>query len=152
MRATVMILLTVPLLATAHDKPMQADLKALAGTWMAIGGEAMGKEIPQGELTLQWTFEAAGKAALADRKQGNESPFTYTLDPAKEPRHITLTYVGPLKALKGSKQFGIYKIEKGTLFLCLSIPGATEKDRPTAFTSKGGKVMLMRLERAKVSK
>ena len=153
----VVIALAVPFLGRADDKPTadeaaRAELKALSGTWVAAGGEAKGVEIPKDELPFRWTFQAGGKAVFADRKQGGESPFAYTIDESKTPRAIDFTYDGPVAALKGARQYGIYKVEGGQLTICLTLPGAAEKDRPTGFGTKEGRVLLMRFERAKDGK
>jgi uncharacterized protein (TIGR03067 family) len=145
--------LAMPLLAWADDKVTRADRKALSGTWVAVGGEAMGKEIPKDDLPFQWTFKVGGKAVFADRKRGGQSRYAYTIDASRKPKVIDITYEGPEAALKGVRQFGIYKIEKDKLTLCLTAePGATEKDRPKRFTTKEGKVFLMRFKRAKAGK
>jgi hypothetical protein len=65
------IALTVLLLAAAAaiaDEATSADLKALSGTWVAVSGEADGKEIPKAELAVQWTFKDGGKAVFAHRE------------------------------------------------------------------------------------
>jgi len=146
---TVILALAAPFLAGADDKAITADWKAMRGTWVAVGGEARGKKITKDELPLQWTFEAGGKAVFANRTTGDESPFTYTIDPSKKPKAIDITYAGTLAALKSSKQFGIYKVEKDKLTLCLTMPGASEKGRPKEFDAKAGGVMLMTFDRAK---
>jgi len=58
--------------------------------------------------------------------------------------------VGPAEELKGMKQFGIYKLEKGKLTLCLTgSPQATEKDRPKKFAIEDKDRILLELERPK---
>jgi uncharacterized protein (TIGR03067 family) len=151
-RVAVLIALAVPVLVWADDKAIRAELEALSGMWAAVGGEAKGREITKDELPFQWTFEAGGKAVFADRKQGSESHYTYTIDSSKNPKVIDITYEGPVAALKGTRQFGIYKLEKDKLTLCLTSPKSTEKDRPKQFSTKEGRVLLMRLERAKAGK
>lgn len=150
-RIMAFIVLWVPFLAWADENANLADLKALSGTWIAVGGEAMGNEIPKDQLPFQWTFEVTGKAVFANRKKGDESPFSFTIDASRKPKSVDVTYEGTMEAFKGLKQFGIYKIENGMLSLCLTMPGATEKDRPTTFSTKDAKVLLMRFERAKAS-
>jgi uncharacterized protein (TIGR03067 family) len=148
-RMTMVLALVAPFLAEADDKAISAERKAMIGTWVAVGGEAKGKKLTKDELPLQWTFRAGGKAVFANRTTGTESPFTYTIDPSKKPKAIDITYEGPIAALKNTKQFGIYKIEKDKLTISLTSPGATEKDRPKEFTTKTGGVLLMTFERAK---
>lgn len=150
MRRMAMILaLLVPCTSGADDKAKRVAESDLSGTWIAIDGEAQGVQIPKDQLSLEWTFRAGGKATLTDRKRGTESPFAFTLDAAKKPHSIDVTYTGPIEALKNSKQFGIYKIEKDTLTLCLSPLRTKEKDRPTEFSGKAKGTMLMRFERKK---
>ncbi len=150
------VVLVVPFLAFADGRnpsdKFKADLKTLSGSWDATGGAAMGKEIPKEELPFRWTFQAGGKASFADRKRNTESTYAYVIDPVKMPKAIELTYEGPVAALKGAVQLGIYKVEGDQLVLCLAFPAATEKDRPKEFDSKTGKVMLMRFARAKAEK
>jgi uncharacterized protein (TIGR03067 family) len=157
--AVAVLVLAVPIMAWADDKKAddkkaddeaaRAELKVLSGTWAAVGGEAQGVEIPKDELPFRWTFKAGGKSGFADRKRGAESPFAYTIDASKTPKVINFVYEGKIAALKDAKQYGIYKIEGGQLTICLTLPGATEKDRPKDFSTKEGRVMLIRFERAK---
>ena len=93
-----------------------------------------------------------GKAVFADLKHGGETPFAYTIDASKTPKVIDFVYEGPVAALKDARQYGIYKVEGGQLTICLTLSGATEKDRPTGFGTKEGRVMLMWFERAKDGK
>jgi uncharacterized protein (TIGR03067 family) len=148
MRAMMML----ALLGLADPEPDGAERKALLGTWVMIDGEAGGKAITKADLAARWTFKAGGKSVFAAGAKGEESPFTYAIDPSGKVKTIDLTYEGPLTGLKGTRQFGIYKLEGDRLTLCLSAPGTTAKDRPTAFTTEGSRFMLLRLEREKGGK
>ena len=145
----VVIALATPFLAWADDTKPTADVKELSGTWVTVGGEAQGMEIPKDALPFRWTFRAGGKMTFADLKQGTESTAAFRIDASRTPREIDLTYEGPAEALKGLRQYGIYAIEDGKLTLCLTQPPATEADRPKEFGTKAGRVMVWRLERAK---
>jgi uncharacterized protein (TIGR03067 family) len=148
-RLAVALALVGVALAAADDKASKSDLKALSGKWLAVGAEAKGKEVDKSELKVSFTFEASGKATFAHLEKGDEARYRFTIDPSKKPGTIDLVYEGPAAALKGTKQFGIYKVEKDKLTLCLSDPGGSEKDRPKKFAAKGEKVLLLRLERGK---
>lgn len=148
-RMAVVIALVATFLLGAEDEATRTDLKVLSGTWVAVGGEAEGVKIPKEDLPVQWTFKAGGEAVFFHRERNDEARYTYTIDPSKKPKAITITYVGPAKALKGKKQFGIYKIEKDRLILCLTGIETTEKERPKEFASKAKGVLLLRLARDK---
>jgi uncharacterized protein (TIGR03067 family) len=141
--------LASPFLVGADGEKTRTALKGVSGTWVVVGSEARGKKITNDELPWQWTFTADGKAVLTDRKKGDESHYTYTIDPSRQPRTIDLTYQGPSPALKNTRQLGIYKVEGNKLTICLSPPGAAEKDRPREFAARAEGSFLMRLERAK---
>ena len=133
------------------DDAARADLKALAGTWATVGGEVKGAQISKDDLPFRWTFRAGGKLVFADLKQGTESTSAFTLDASETPKEIDLTYEGHAEALKGARQYGIYKLEGDELVLCLTQPGAAEEDRPKGFSTKEGEVMLWRLECARTT-
>jgi uncharacterized protein (TIGR03067 family) len=141
--------LTSPCLAGADGETPRTALKGLSGTWVVVGCEARGKKITNDELPWQWTFTADGKATLTDRKKGDASHYTYTIDPSRQPRTIDLTYRGPSPALKNTRQLGIYRMEDDRLTICLGSPGGVEKDRPGEFDTRAEGSFLMRLERAR---
>lgn len=141
--------LITPFLTGADGETSRTARKGLSGKWVVVGSQARGKKITNDELPWQWTFTPEGKAVLTDRKKGDESHYTYTIDPSRQPQTIDITYQGPLPALKNTTQLGIYKIENDRLTICLGLPGAAEKDRPGAFDARAGGSFLMRLERAK---
>jgi uncharacterized protein (TIGR03067 family) len=147
-RIVLAAVLLVPGMTGADDEVNRAELKALCGTWVAVSGEGNGKAIPKEELPVQWTFKAEGKAVFAHRERGDEARYSYTIDPSKKPKTIDITYEEPSAALKNTKQFGIYKIEKSELTLCVTGIGTKEKDRPKDFTTKAEGVLLLKLERA----
>src|SRR5262245_63486232 len=88
-----------------------ADLKALQGTWKVTSATGGGK--PAGDVAKLVVAFGKGKltAKHGDREKARES--TFTLDPKKDPKQIDITH-------DGRTQPGIYKIEKGTLYLSLS--------------------------------
>jgi uncharacterized protein (TIGR03067 family) len=133
----------------ADDDVNRAELKRVRGTWVAVSGEANGNKIPRKELPVQWTFKSDGKAVFSHREKGDEARYFYNIDPSKTPKTIDLTYEGPSASLKNMKQFGIYKIEKGELTLCIAGVGTKEKDRPKEFATRAAVVLLLKLERAK---
>jgi len=133
----------------ADDKELQRELEALKGTWIAVSAEGQnGKIIPKEELDreqVSWMFKGEGKAVFS--AAGADVDYTYSIDPSKSPKAIDLTIVGPAEELKGHKQFGIYKMEKGKLTFCLTGPEATKEDRPKEFTVKDKADILLEMER-----
>ena len=70
----------------------------------------------------------------------------YTLDPTKTPKWIDAHVKDG--GMKGKTMVGIYKIEDDVHTLCVAQPG---KDRPTAFDSKQGTLLVWKRD-AKVAK
>jgi uncharacterized protein (TIGR03067 family) len=140
-------------LPSADDKPMERELAALKGTWAVVRARGPGgQEPPKDELAggrVTWTFKDGGKATFSLKVEGKDAEHTYSIDPSRTPKEIDLTYVGPEAGLKGFKQFGIYKLEKDKLTLCLTgDPKATKEDRPKDFEVKDGAGLVLEMERA----
>ena len=53
---------------------------------------------------------------------------------------------------KGKKQFGIYKRDGDRWTVCMTAPGAEEKDRPKSFDTKGTPNVVFVFERVKEEK
>jgi uncharacterized protein (TIGR03067 family) len=122
------------------------DLKVLAGKWKLVAGERGGEAIPEGDVPAGTvTFDKDGRvtASVADY----ESEGTIKLDPTKKPKTMDITHTkGPDK---DKQQFGIYKLEKDKLTICVAHPGKPVEDRPTGFTTKDSDHVLFVFERVK---
>ena len=136
MRRIALVVLTVALPVGA---PVRADARKdearIEGTWVAFSVESAGKKIPDEELK-----KAPGKLTLKGgkytlRMAGQTTTGTYTLDPGKNPRRVTVKPAeGPSK---GKTIRGIYELKGDTLRACYDLTGesrptefATTKDRP----------------------
>jgi uncharacterized protein (TIGR03067 family) len=94
------------------------EQKRLQGTWTIVSGEEAGKKLPEGtvkdkgvRLTIdgnQMTFASAGRPGTLKA--------TFTVDPAKQPKTITLTVEE--QNGKTSTLHGIYEIDGDSLKLC----------------------------------
>jgi uncharacterized protein (TIGR03067 family) len=139
MRTTWLLLLLAPGLLGA-DAPAN-DQKHLQGTWKVLTANKDGKPLPA-ELVknLKLTFRGE-KFILRVADETREG--TFTLQPAKKPKAITVTHADG----KTKPSEGIYAFDKGRLSLCFAEPG---QDRPTGFEPKdGAKCELYILERDK---
>ncbi len=125
---------------SADDKPMERELAALKGTWSVVRARVGGRDRPKSELDgLTWTFKDGGKAMFSSKTEGEEAVHTYSIDPSRTPKEIDLTSAGPEARFKGFKKFGIYKLEKDKLTLCVTgDPEATKADRPKDFEDRAG--------------
>jgi RNA polymerase sigma-70 factor (ECF subfamily) len=119
----------------------QKDGEKIVGTWAVIsvehgGHDEGGEEIKEARMI----FAAGGKVTWNSPAKG-EKGGTYKLDPAKNPKELTIT------TNEGDTIKGIYKLDGDSLTIC-----ASEKDaaRPTEFVTKEGlSAMLMVLKRTK---
>jgi uncharacterized protein (TIGR03067 family) len=145
----VLAMLTVGLLPlcapSADDKPMERELTAIKGTWSVVRASVGGRDRPKSELDgLTWTFKDGGKATFSFKTEGKEAEHTYSIDPSRTPKEIDLPLVGTEAGLKGFKKFGIYKLEKEKLTLCMTgDPKATKADRPKDFEDRAGFLLEM---------
>lgn len=115
------------------EKAAQRERDALKGEWVAVklygpnGLTVSGDELAK--HAGKWDFGGDGTAVLSSMDfAGGPVKYTFTIDGSKSPKTIDLTMKD-----RGLKQFGIYKIEKGTLTLCWAEPGAAADNRPTEF-------------------
>jgi uncharacterized protein (TIGR03067 family) len=135
-------------LAALHARAQDAkdDLKTLEGKWKPVaferGGQALPlKDIPTGTVT----FEVTGRVTAT--LLGHEGEGAFQVDATAKPKTIDLTHAtGPDKE---KKQFGIYKLEKDKLTVCVSPPGRSEKERPPLFATKDKDHVLFVFERVK---
>ena len=130
------LVLTAPL-GAGRSPDVERESKRLQGKWTQVSVEADGKVVadkadpPKVTVTVdadRWTERATGAGA--------DEVATIRLDPAKDPRHIDLTYPGE-KALPG-----LYRLEGDTLTVALPFPfeGDASKVgvRPTGFRTRPG--------------
>jgi uncharacterized protein (TIGR03067 family) len=77
---------------------------------------------------FSFTVGAGGKMTKGEYEA------TMSVDPRKDPK--TIDNVHETGVHKGKKQFGIDKLEGDKWIVCMTAPGAAEKDRPKSFDTK----------------
>jgi uncharacterized protein (TIGR03067 family) len=142
----VLLVLTTPLLLGAGDDDVRKELKALEGTWKAVALEAGGKPLPKDSIPDFLFIVAAGGKSIAKTPQGEEQA-RITVDPKKSPK--TIDNLRESGALKGKKQYGIYKLDGDKWTVCMTRPGVAEGDRPTDFATKDTANVVFVFERLK---
>jgi uncharacterized protein (TIGR03067 family) len=153
MRALFSVMLAAGLLgvAAAQDKPgaddaAKKELAKFAGEWQAVQIINDGQEgVPDDELKeLRLTIKGNKRVLKVGDEVKAESSFT--LDPAKKPKQITIT-VNSEGPLKGRKLTGIYELTDDTHTIVLNLKG---DDRPTKLESKEGSgYLLQKFKRVK---
>ena len=113
------------------------DKKApdIGGTWIAVGGSAGTKKIPEDfftEAMLSAVFKEGKYKVIAQGKNVEEG--TYKIDGDKKPSTIDM-FISECKD-KGKTQLGILKLEADTLTIALTDAG--NKDRPKGFDAAEG--------------
>lgn len=128
-----MAMLALTATALAED-PAEAEARRLQGSWKVLAIEADGRKATAAEVeALQgagWTFKGS-QVTFGDENAPGRSSFK--LDPARTPRQIDLVALDGNQ--KGKTMEGIYRLEGGTLTICLSDPG---KGRPKTFATEAG--------------
>ena len=131
-----------------YDNGIKTDHDGLSGTWRVTSAVAEGKAVPKEEFDrsqVVWTFKNGRNVSIDSKDFGNQIvEDLYIIDPSKTPKTIDITYMGSEEWLKGSKKFGIYKLEKGTLTLCLTHKlNVVKESRPRKFEGNVGVLLLV---------
>lgn len=121
---------------------------SIEGTYLVTSMEISGQSMAAGKID-QSTEESRTIKISADRftsRNGDrEDPVSYTIDRTKSPAQIDM--ISKKGDGKDEKLFGIYKVEGGSLIICLAESDKAE-DRPKEFkTDKNGKTIMMTLTR-----
>jgi uncharacterized protein (TIGR03067 family) len=121
--------------AWANDPEPPVKGGPIQGTWVFVKAIGQGGG-PGGELEL--TFQ---KDKMSVKNGGRHfATHTFTIDPKKKPAHIDLIDGNN----KNKKVAGIYKIEKGELYLCI---GERTGARPTSFDGKSESVLVLKRQK-----
>jgi uncharacterized protein (TIGR03067 family) len=125
------VLVADPLVAAAPAPKEDDDAKKFQGTWRCVSCEIGGAVHKEGNDFIC----VIEKDMIAFKAEDKRVKWTFTLDPLKKLKTITLTFKEePLPQDKPKVLYGIYEIDEDGLKWCLTDAG--EKDRPTAFTTK----------------
>jgi uncharacterized protein (TIGR03067 family) len=139
MRTKVVWVVTAALLLGADapkERPVDKDRDALQGKWRSTSSTRDGEKL---DGAKKWTVLVVDKDAISweestlkgDFGETGVVPFSYKLDPSKDPKTIDLTLTK--YANKGKKQLGIYRLQGDELTICVSWK---DKARPKKFESE----------------
>jgi uncharacterized protein (TIGR03067 family) len=112
--------------------------KSILGKWEFERVLSELPEMPRRGLVL--TFEK-DKLSVSRMGQRVDTVYTIKVDPRKEPAHLDID-----DAERKKKIEGIYKIEKGELYLCI---GERTGKRPTTFDGKDEVVIVLKKQAKK---
>lgn len=121
----------------AKAKP-EDDQKAFQGEWKPVKIATKDGEAPAAELKgMKWEIEG-DKMFVTDKPgEDRKEEVSFTLDPAKSPKHIDMTALTGPAQVKGKVMPGIYELKDGKLTICFRPAEIADEGRPTEF--KGGK-------------
>jgi uncharacterized protein (TIGR03067 family) len=135
------------------DDAVKKELAKLDGTWTVIKMEVDGKSLlekdkPESKLVIK-----DGKVtsnAKETPKGGTE--LSKILDPSKKPKQITVPNFEGGDPKKGVTLIGIYELDGDDLRVCVQAVETAnlkerEKERPTAFDSKQGMLLVFKREK-----
>jgi uncharacterized protein (TIGR03067 family) len=137
------VLLLVSLTPGQEDRLAEADFKQLHGAWDVTEMEFDGKPVPKEKAPARLVFSGMKMTGLGPE-------MTVSLDPAKKPKAIDLTF------RKGDESYpvrAIYDLTGDELKLCIPLAPkkgqgkAFENQRPESFETQGKAVMLIRARR-----
>ena len=140
------LVLLSPLFVSAGDDAVGAELKALQGRWKAVALEAGGKRLPK-DAVPDFTFIVGEGGKSIGKTSKTEYHSRMSVDPRKNPK--TIDNAHETGAHKGKKQFGVYKLEGEKWTVCMTAPGAREKDRPKSLDTKDTANVVFVFERMK---
>ena len=130
--------------AIGQDAKLQEELKKFEGNWQFESIKMSGKDLPATELEKFSVLKIKGKEMHVTNPEGEEIKVEFELDLNSTPALIDFT------SKDGDRDTfeGIYKFEKGKLFLCASLDPSA-KERPAEFNSpEGSKIILEVLRRS----
>ena len=147
------LILATSTLVFAGDAAQDAarDRLNLQGTWQVVAAENEGKAIPREEIVQMEVIFSGDRVLIRgedkDAKKREAIPkFTFTLDPAHNPKHIDFKYLDAPK--KGLVEQGIYHLDGNDLKICMQQDPKGE--RPRRFvTALGDQLSLIVLRRFK---
>jgi uncharacterized protein (TIGR03067 family) len=145
----VLLVLATPLLLCAGGDDVRKELKALEGKWKAVALEAGGKPLPK-EAVPDFMFIVGAGGKSIGKMSKAEYEAMMSVDPKKDPK--TIDNVHESGVHKGKKQVGIYRLEGDKWTVCMTAPGAAEKDRPQSFDTKDTRNVVFIFERVKEDK
>ncbi len=128
--------------ATADESADKKALKELEGTYLLVAAEGKGVKVTEADLK---------KVPDADRKlvvkgeqittyfNGKENPATVRLNASQTPAAIDFTVT---KDGKTDVNYGIYKLENGTLTIC-ALEKGDAKERPKEFKASGKEYLMV---------
>jgi uncharacterized protein (TIGR03067 family) len=156
-------LLTLALLALAAwpaaaqenkaDGAVKKELAKLEGTWTIVKMEVSNKSLlekdkPEAKLVIK-----DGKVT-SDAKEtpADDADLSKILDPSKKPKQITIPNFEGGDPKKGVTLIGIYELSGNELRVCVQVVETAnlkerEKERPTAFDSKQGVLLVFKREK-----
>jgi uncharacterized protein (TIGR03067 family) len=155
MRFRLLLVLTACVLLAADkpsDEAVKKEWKRLEGTWVLTKMEVNGKSLLEKDKPAPRIVIKDGKV-LPDPKQAPkgtnvENP-TVLLDPSRKPKTINVPNFKGGQPEKGVTLIGIYELKGNVLRVCVEgVETARlkerEKDRPKAFDSKQGALLVFK--------
>jgi len=142
----------------AGDQPgaeaVKQEWKRLEGTWTVTKMEVEGKSLLEKDKPVPKFTIKDGKI-ISDGKDGGQDPkldsSTIKLDPSQKPKTITIPNFHGGDPKKGITLIGIYELKGDELKICAQEVETArlkerEKERPRAFDSKQGLLLILRRE------
>src|SRR5262249_53450879 len=142
-----------------EDKALKQEWKRLEGTWTLTKMEANGKSLLEKDKPVPKVVIKDGKirsdSTEAEKGKTDEEELDSTkvqLDPTRKPKTITIPNYHGGDPAAGVTLIGIYELEGDELKVCAEAVETAklkerEKDRPTAFDSKQGLLLVLKREK-----
>ena len=112
----------------AAEEAVKKEVAKLQGTWSVVSSERDGNKAPDDKIKgVKITFQ---KDKLIARQADKTIEMSYTVDPAKNPKTIDITYLDGEQ--KGESSQGIYSLDGDMLKICMH----RSTNRPTEFETK----------------
>jgi uncharacterized protein (TIGR03067 family) len=142
----------------AADKPdteaVKQEWKRLEGTWTVTKMEVAGKSLLEKDKPVPKMIVKDGKITSGAKDVPGDEKLdssTLKLDPSQKPKTITIPNAHGGDPRKGITLIGIYELQGDVLKVCAQEVETAklkerEKERPRAFDSKQGVLMIFRRE------